>query len=692
MANANGIKRLSNSRFDVVFIRKSTQSQDVTGQIANVENMLAEKSLVIPKERWFVCTVTRAKVRSNPDFQKLMELISEGRVGTVYIESQDRWGTGHLRELYILLELLSEHGTGLYDLRGKLDLTEEDDLTEMQTFLGGIRSKKERKDISYRSLRTRLNNFRETGTWPTGTHPFGYGKRCYSPSGKILWEWQPVSRSRGQVFYPSKSGKKLIAGQENVRIPSKGKLDKSASSRDRTVLVPSNNKEFVKTVRLVFELFTRVGLSRRKIAQYLNRENRKFYNKEFTYSFVTQILGNPAYVGDTHFGKSQTGELNTFNSDGLIVPLKRRAESSRRAVSERIIKKDTHAGLIDRKTWDLAQKKLESGENRSSFSPRNPNYYLKQIFVCGHCGSNMTGRTDPKTKKVLYVCSSYVNSRVNGTEMKCGFNTIAHDYAEQLLLNKLKEMGVGSKVSEGTMIRGGLDERLAQLGHADEESSKLWSQYFSEGLKAFAVYITESFPDLDDYKEIQRLKKLAASFYFKEDVDCFSFARLPIKNIRQLREAIIAAEGTIVGKAMEKLSKLKREHEYCTEKWLRMTELQEPIIRRKIDRLESQIEEWEPRTVSLSKRLKILCEAETERQAERDKLIDEWPRLQARERGEALRQIFNTVKLFWNREFHAAREIPDRPRKTDRPGRFKYTLDCARIEWGFATTDLNGSS
>ena len=47
-----------------------------------------------------------------------------------------------------------------------------------------------------------MNNFKDTGTWPTGAHPFGYGKACYTPEGKLVWEWQPVSRSKGQVFYP----------------------------------------------------------------------------------------------------------------------------------------------------------------------------------------------------------------------------------------------------------------------------------------------------------------------------------------------------------------------------------------------------------------------------------------------------------------------------------------------------------
>jgi hypothetical protein len=53
--NGNG-----KGRFDALFIRKSSPSQDEKPQIANVENMLREQGIRIPERWWFVCTVPRA--------------------------------------------------------------------------------------------------------------------------------------------------------------------------------------------------------------------------------------------------------------------------------------------------------------------------------------------------------------------------------------------------------------------------------------------------------------------------------------------------------------------------------------------------------------------------------------------------------------------------------------------------------
>ena len=178
------------------------------------------------------------------------------KIGTIYIESQTRWGTSDRVELFGLLGELREHDTRLFDLRAKKDLTEKDFATEMLAILGSFSSEKDLRDDSYNSVRTRVNNFKARGSWPTGPHPFGFGKECSSPDGKLLWQWQPISRTKGQAFYPNEKGK-LVAGPPNIKIPRKTKWDK-------TVLIHSSNREFVKTVRLVFELYTRQSLSRRK--------------------------------------------------------------------------------------------------------------------------------------------------------------------------------------------------------------------------------------------------------------------------------------------------------------------------------------------------------------------------------------------------------------------------------------------
>ena len=122
-------------------------------------------------------------------------------------------------------------------------------------------------DLSARSLRSKISLFKEEASWPGSVQPLGYGKRCYSRDGRLLWEWQPTaSRLLGRLSHADAGGN-LTPGPEGVPVPRKTK-----GARERTVLVPSSNPEHVRAVRLIFELYVRQGLSRRQISHRLNRE------------------------------------------------------------------------------------------------------------------------------------------------------------------------------------------------------------------------------------------------------------------------------------------------------------------------------------------------------------------------------------------------------------------------------------
>ncbi len=665
-------------RFDVVFIRKSTKAQDERGQKANVESLLKQLGVSVAPEHWFEGTVSRRKVRANPEFARLMALVESGRVGTVYIEAQDRWGTADRPELFTLLGILRENETRLFDLRAKKDLTERDLATEMLAFVSSIKSEQELNDIAYRSLRTRVNNFKANGSWPTGTHPFGYGKACYSEAGELRWVWQPISRTEGQEFVPNEKGKLIPSGPSNRRVRRKEK-------RDRIVLVPNTHPTFVDSVRLIFDLYTRVGLSRRQISTRLNQEGWKFYTRDFTHTFVTQILTNPVYVGEIHFGKNQTGVSHTFDSDGVVLQRKRSAGKQVRGEADRIVKQDTHEPLIERKVWELAQHKLKSEQERSSYAPRNPDYYLKQIFVCGHCGKGMTGRTEthPGTgeKTVIYVCSQYVAGRCNGHTVECGYQRITHAEAERLLLAKIEEMGIEFKTLASTQARDSIQRRLALLGSEHEGAAQKWHDWITEGVNAFADHLNES-GQQNQWPEIRKMKRAAYDFY------CDGPSEQVNKKLANLQKLITAAEQRSVRIAKEKVRQLTDELTATTLSWAKASEFQQTILKPEMDRMEAEIGVWKPRTVPLADRLESLHRTVAARVEEREELIRELPNLTARERGEAFRRVFDRVTLFWDRQFCPARS---ENRKTDRPGRNKFTLREDRIQWGFTPCEILGS-
>jgi DNA invertase Pin-like site-specific DNA recombinase len=707
-------------RFDVVLIRKSTHAQDDQAQTDNVRAMLKAEGVYVADGHWYTVTVTRANVQGNEDFQRILRLVETDRVRTAYIECQDRWGTDDVFELFTLLGLLAAHGTALYDLREKVDLTGKDDATQIRAFLGGLKSKKEREDLSYRSLRSRVNNFLATGSWPTGPHPYGYGKRCYAPDGTLLWEWHelehPQRRKRvsapptGQLFVPDASGALHPTGPNNVRIPRKarGEIIK---------LAPSNDPSRVRAVRRAFDLFTRVGLSRRQIAVRLNAEGLTLNGGPFTHLDVRNILKNPAYAGDTVFGRVQTGKLNTFDAKGLLQKVDGQIDGKHRDPADCLIKRDTHPPLIDRKTFDLAQAKLAADKERISFSPRNPAYFLKQLLVCGHCGRGMLGRTEieqtTRRRTVVYVCSSHHAGRQTGQDTPCGRHRITHEEAERLLLDKIHELGLPLDEIASEQGRANLRARLERLGLDGDEADHQYDCWIEEGVAAFVEYLKTTYNTPPE--SLRRLQTTAFSLYTHGWLPPNHVAALPADPaaplpdvaeankvskltaghkaaLAEFKAALKEAEQAAVAEARRKLAGLRDEHKTLTLAWAKATDDMQGVLKAEIDRLESEIREWEPRTVPLSERMKELVAAEKGREAERKQLLSEWPTLEGREKGEALRRLFRTVKLYWRRTWHPRKGKPARPQKTERPGRFSYELEPERTVWAYAVSDLDNAS
>ena len=178
----------------------------------------------------------------------------------------------------------------------------------------------------------------------------------------------------------------------------------------------------------------------------------------------------------------------------------------------------------------------------------------------------------------------------------------------------------------------------------------------------------------------QRLRKLASEVYCGGEINGGAFKGLRLV-LREFKKGLREAEQKAVKQAERKVTELRQEHRALTLNWAKATDAMQVVLKREIKDVEAHIRDWEPRTVRITERLGKLYEAERER------LVAEWPKLESRERGEALRRMFRTVTLYWDRAFHPAETKPSRRRKTDRPGRYRYTLRPDRIEWHLGATD-----
>jgi DNA invertase Pin-like site-specific DNA recombinase len=153
----------------------------------------------------------------------------------------------------------------------------------------------------------------ELGFWQGGPPGYGFRRLLVSPEGKP---------------------KQLLARGETKNI-----------ATDRVILVPGSTHE-VEQVLDIFRLFTVEKLGVTAIAQDLNRRGIPSpKNKQWTHSVVTTILSHPRYVGCNVFNQT------TSRLGGPWVARPR---------TEWVITSDAYEGIVDPKTFALAQEMLGS--------------------------------------------------------------------------------------------------------------------------------------------------------------------------------------------------------------------------------------------------------------------------------------------------------------------------------------------
>lgn len=685
----------ASTRINAALIRKSGDSQDERGQIANVQRMLKARGVTVRDDMWFYAGkgVKRKEIAKDPEMNRLMSLVAQDKIDTIYIEKLDRFGSDKNDEFQMRLNSVRKYGTKLYDLVEDRDLTVQDLVSDILNTVQVYESRNELRKISYRTLRTKVDNLEARGQWPSGAAPYGYGKACYSQDGKLLWAWHPTSRVRGQHYIVNDKGK-LILGQSDVRIPARSK---TKTEKPIIKLVPHKSAKLVRTVRLLFEWFTTQNISCRSLAIKLNDAGHLYYDKPFNHSLVMQILRNPVYVGDTHYGKVQSGDYYTLQSNGLLVDFDLEVKNGifpqvkKRTDAERLVKRKTHDGIITPKVWKLAQDKMKRVESAKRYPPRNPDYYLRPLLICGHCKKSMTGRTEihPSTgeRVVTYFCPTYLGARSKGQDSKCKSYRITHDAAEQLLLDYVKQSNLNFDPKASRDVRSALSSQMANLGVAYTEDEERALDLMTEGLQAFREYLEESGVRKT---KIAAFEKMAETFY----ADSATLGReKPLRRgveWTELRKAIQIAEKAAIKHAVERVAELEEEHKVNTRSWVRGTDAMKKTIQADIDAIEEELAILRPRTVPLGDRLRQLREEYGQRHDQVDKLEKEWPQLEASAKGEAMQRLFSSVTLYWDSKFNPSPERPTREKKTEREGRWSHTLNEEKIEWGL-TPEVGGT-
>ncbi|NOH10519.1 MAG: recombinase family protein [Chloroflexi bacterium] len=165
-------------------------------------------------------------------------------------------------------------------------------------------------------------------------------------------------------------------------------------------------------VRMIFDWYLHEGMKGTAIAKRLEQEgipSRSKVNKWWS-STVYAILKNETYTGTAHMYKTKSVE------PGKHPKIKKYRQRRKSSKTER--PKDdwipiSVPQIIERETWEAAQKQLQNNAITSRRNNRKNNYLLRGLVVCGLCGSMAPGYVS--NKKTYYCCGAKRNKNITTT-------------------------------------------------------------------------------------------------------------------------------------------------------------------------------------------------------------------------------------------------------------------------------------
>jgi site-specific DNA recombinase len=340
-----------------IYARVSTLQQEqeatIESQVAELERFAGEKGYRLLREYYFLDQAVSGAKLARPGLDRLRDLASEGLFETVLCLSPDRLSRQYAHQ-WILLEELKRVGVKVIFV----NQPSMEDNPQGQLLLGiqGLFSEYERAVITDRLRRGKLHRVRQ-GSLVNPVPPYGY-------------QYIPVSEPNGGHWVEH--------------------------------LVEAEG------VRYIFKAYTERGLKIGGIVDELRCNAQKMppRGRRWGYSTVQAILKQPAYMGKTHYNRTQVCQdvIGQPKKHGRGV--RRTAQHQPRPQQEWIPM--NVPPLVSEEMWLKAQERLAM--NRK-FSRRHAKrfYLLRSLLVCDICGRTLAGRNSGST--LAYYCSSLGKNR-----------------------------------------------------------------------------------------------------------------------------------------------------------------------------------------------------------------------------------------------------------------------------------------
>ena len=324
-----------------------------------------------------------------PAWKQLVADIEAGKVAHVLVKDMSRIGRDYLQTGFYTEVMFRQHGVHFVAIANGVD-SDDQNSNEFAPFLN-IMNEWYLRDLS-RKQRTAIRVKGESGKPTTNSAIYGYKKL---PGDKYTW-------------YVDEEAAAIVRRIFQLTIEGKGPYDIARILFDDKVETP---------------------------AVYFGKQNKGIWKSKEEFSnpynwsgsVIVGILAKPEYMGHTVNFRSHKQSYK--DRTAIKIPQE-----------EWLIFENTHEAIVDKETWELAQKLRKTPRRHDTLGEANP---LTGLLFCADCGAKMMnhrskggteGRPYPSD---FYDCSTYTLAHQKRTHACCG-HYIRTKAVRELILNTIR--------------------------------------------------------------------------------------------------------------------------------------------------------------------------------------------------------------------------------------------------------------
>ena len=384
-----------------------SKDDDLDGESASIANQRAMLENYCEKQGWEVVAVYQddgytGLNMERPDLKRMLKAIERKQVNLVITKDLSRLGRNYLQTGTLIEDFFPRHGVRYIAMNDGIDtLRENNDIAPFKNILNEMYS----KDISKKVHSSYLLKAQK-GEFTGCLAPFGYRKDPEDKNHLLVdGETAPIVR---QIFLWALEGH----GPNYIR----------RRLEEQRIPCPTwwNRQRGLRNTRTKWEK--------------KDPENGKFI---WDFSVIKDLLMNPVYAGAIASQKKDYRfKLGTIRE---------------KKPQDWIVVEQRHEPIIDRRSFDLVQSKLQS---RQRPRQNGETSLFAGLIKCGECGKSLTIRTThAKHPQQIYACKTYGAFGKN----HCTQHRVEYSTLYRLVLNKIRECARAA-LMDGEAVAGKLTD------------------------------------------------------------------------------------------------------------------------------------------------------------------------------------------------------------------------------------------